>query len=84
MIKQGIAIASWLACVWLWAALEFGAVGKWALIFVIGVPLAWIGMLAYSEWKGQDNDRRQERKDRRMVRKMIEQTNKEMYLRNGA
>ena len=84
MIKQGLVFGSLLACIWLLSAWEFGAVGKWALIFVVGVPVVWICAFAFSEWKWQDEERRRERSGRRMVRKMIEQTKKEMYLRNVA
>lgn len=84
MFKQIIAIGSWLTCIWLLSAWEFGAVGKWALFFVIGVPVVWVTMFAFSEWKWQDEERRRERSDKRRTRKMIEQTNKEMYLRGIA
>ncbi len=84
MIKQGIAVLSLWACVWLLAAWEFGAVGVWAVFFIIGVLAVWVGAFAYSNWKWAEEGRRQERKDRRMARRMMEQTNKERYLREVA
>ncbi len=84
MIKQGIAIASGLACIWLMSALEFGLVGKWALFFIYGVSFVLFVMIAFSEWKWKDDERRRERNDNRAKRKMAEQTDKELYLRSIA
>lgn len=84
MMKQGIAITIGLALLWLLSAWEFGAVGNWVPIFVAGLVLFAVCSLVYSEWKWNEEERRRERKDRRMVRKIIEQTNKERYLRECA
>ena len=84
MFKKIIAIGSWLACIWLLSAWEFGAVGNWALFFVITIPIVWVTMVIFTEWKWKDEGRRRERSDKRRTRKMIEQTNKERYLRSIA
>lgn len=84
MIKQGIAILSWLACIWLLSASGFGLVGNWALFFILGVPFVWIVIIAFSEWKWHDDMRRRVRHDRRIKCKMVEQKDKELYLRSIA
>lgn len=84
MIKQGIVIVSLLGCVWLLSAWEFGAVGVWSPIFVAIIGLAAVCSIIYFEWKWADEERRRDWKDKRIARKMMEQTNKERYLRDVA
>ena len=84
MIKQSIATVSVLACIWLLSALELGLVGDWAVFFIFGVSFVLVAMMAFSKWKQKDNERRRERNDRRAKRKMAEQKDKELYLRNIA
>ena len=84
MIKQGIAVLSLVASIWLLGASEFGLVGNWAFLFIFGIPFVWTGIIAFSEWKWHDNERRRVRHDKRMKRKMVDKVDKEMYLRNIA
>lgn len=84
MIKQSIATVSVLACIWLLSALELGLVGDWAVFFIFGVSFVLVAMMAFSKWKQKDNERIRERNARRAKRKMAEQKDKELYLRNIA
>lgn len=82
MFKQGIVLSSLLLAVWLVSAREVGLLGCWAWVVALGIVALLFGLIAYAEWLDRDNERRNERKSMRMTRKMIEQTNKERYLRS--
>lgn len=77
-------ISSFWAVVWLVAAMEFGAAGSWAMWFVVGIVLTWGSVFAYASWEWKEEGRRQERKSTRVAKRIIEQTEKEFYLRNAA
>lgn len=82
MFKQGIVLSSLLLAVWLVSAREVGLLGCWAWMVALGIVALLFGLIAYAEWLDRDKERRNERKSMRMTRKMIEQTNKERYLRS--
>lgn len=81
LFKQGIILVSFLAVLWLTSALEIGAAGTWAVWTIACIILAMCGLGAYDTWARADRQSRDTRKTAKMTHRMIEQSRKEMYLR---
>lgn len=79
-----ILIVIFWALLWLMSAWEGGALGNWVPFLVMSVVSVVLLAFAYSDWKWADEELRRGRELKRMTRKMIEQTNKEKYLRECA
>lgn len=77
-----ILIAIFWALLWLMSAWEVGALGNWVPFLVISVVSFLALSIVYSDWKWADEELKRGRELKRMTRKMIEQANKERYLRS--
>lgn len=77
-----ILVVIFWALLWLMSAWEGGALGNWVPVLVISVVSFVVLSIGYSEWKWADEELKRGRELKRMTRKMIEQANKEMYLRS--
>ena len=76
-----IYVLSLLLAVWLVSAWEVGALGCWAWMVAFGIGALWCILISYAEWSDRNKQRR---RDRKMARRVMEQTEKEMYLRSIA
>ena len=74
---------SLFAVVWLVSAYECGAAGSWVMWCAGGITLYWVGSFAYLEWREREKRRRQDRKRERIAKRMMEQADKEFYIRNA-
>lgn len=80
-IEQGILFIGVLAVIWLLSAFEVGAAGTWAVWCIVGIALGLCGLIAYDVWAETEDYKRCLRNTAKMTRRVIEQTKKEMYLR---
>lgn len=76
-----ILMPSLLLAVWLVSAWQMGKVGCWAWMVAFGIVALWCVLISYAEWSECNKQRR---RDRKMARRVMEQTEKEMYLRSIA
>ena len=80
-IEQGILFIGVLAVIWLFSAFEVGVAGTWAVWCIVGIVLGLVVLAAYDIWAEAEEHKRCARKTEKFTRRMIEQSKKEMYLR---
>lgn len=82
MIKRWILASSLLAVIWIVSAIENCGAGSWAYLCIVGIILVLVCLAAYDLWKETDEYKKVYRKGEKLGRRVIEQRQKEMYLRD--
>lgn len=80
-IKRWIFVSSLLAVIWLVSAIENCGAGSWAWWCAVGIILGLVCLAAYDLWKETDEYKKVYRKGEKLEQRVLEQTQKEMYLR---